>query len=74
MEQRYTLRYTGGLVPDVYQCFTKEMGVFANPTTAKAPAKLRLAFEVRTLTFLDSAARLLLNLSTCHQRAKNLDE
>ena len=23
----------GGFVPDVYQCFTKEMGVFANPTS-----------------------------------------
>jgi len=33
-------------VPDVYQFFTKEMGVFSNPTTAKSPAKLRVAFEV----------------------------
>jgi len=46
MDERYTLRYSGGLVPDVYQCFTKEMGVFANPTAAKSPAKLRVAFEV----------------------------
>merc|ERR1711966_21355 len=46
MENRYTLRYTGGLVPDVYQCFTKEMGVFSNPTSKAAPAKLRVAFEV----------------------------
>ena len=33
-------------VPDVYQCFTKEMGVFSNPTSPNAPAKLRVAFEV----------------------------
>jgi len=26
MENRYTLRYTGGLVPDVCQQFTKKMG------------------------------------------------
>lgn len=45
MENRYTLRYTGGLVPDVYQQFTKQQGVFANPTSAGSPAKLRLAFE-----------------------------
>lgn len=45
MENRYTLRYSGGLVPDVYQQFTKEQGVFANPTSAGSPAKLRLAFE-----------------------------
>eukprot|EP00536_Pseudo-nitzschia_multiseries_P018251 jgi/Psemu1/228276/e_gw1.2303.9.1 len=45
MTNRYTLRYTGGLVPDVYQQFTKNMGVFCNPTSQKSPAKLRLAFE-----------------------------
>jgi sedoheptulose-bisphosphatase len=31
MENTYTLRYSGGLVPDVYQAFTKGMGVFSNP-------------------------------------------
>lgn len=45
MENRYTLRYTGGLVPDVCQQFTKGMGIFANPTSGKSPAKLRLTFE-----------------------------
>jgi sedoheptulose-bisphosphatase len=45
MTNRYTLRYTGGLVPDVYQQFTKKMGIFCNPTSEKSPAKLRLAFE-----------------------------
>jgi len=45
MDNRYTLRYSGGLVPDVYQQFTKEQGVFANPTSQSSPAKLRLAFE-----------------------------
>jgi sedoheptulose-bisphosphatase len=45
MSERYTLRYSGGLVPDVYQQFTKRQGVFSNPTSKNAPAKLRLAFE-----------------------------
>lgn len=45
MEKRYTLRYSGGLVPDVYQQFTKNQGVFSNPTSQTSPAKLRLAFE-----------------------------
>merc|ERR1719182_618648 len=45
MENKYTLRYSGGLVPDICQQFTKRMGVFANPTSKKSPAKLRLAFE-----------------------------
>jgi len=45
MKNKYTLRYTGGLVPDICQQFTKRMGVFANPTSKSSPAKLRLAFE-----------------------------
>lgn len=45
MGNKYTLRYTGGLVPDVCQQFTKGMGIFVNPTSKSAPAKLRLAFE-----------------------------
>ena len=42
---RYTLRYSGGLVPDIYQQFTKTQGVFSNPTSPSSPAQLRLAFE-----------------------------
>lgn len=45
MSNKYTLRYSGGLVPDICQQFTKKMGVFANPTSESSPAKLRLAFE-----------------------------
>lgn len=45
MQDRYTLRYSGGLVPDVYQQFTKNQGIFMNPTSDGSPAKLRLAFE-----------------------------
>jgi sedoheptulose-bisphosphatase len=52
MENRYTLRYSGGLVPDVYQQFTKHQGVFSNPTSDKSPAKLRLAFEAAPFALL----------------------
>lgn len=45
LENRYTLRYSGGLVPDIFQQFTKGQGVFSNPTSPTSPAKLRLAFE-----------------------------
>ena len=45
MKNKYTLRYSGGLVPDVCQQFTKQQGVFTNPTSKASPAKLRLAFE-----------------------------
>ncbi|CDJ35958.1 sedoheptulose-1,7 bisphosphatase, putative [Eimeria mitis] len=56
MEERYTLRYTGGLGPDVYQLFVKGHGVFCNPASNKAPAKLRLAYEVAPIAFLVEAA------------------
>lgn len=52
LEKRYTLRYTGGLVPDVYQQFTKGQGIFSNPTTSSSPAKLRLAFEAAPFALL----------------------
>jgi len=56
MDNRYTLRYTGGLVPDVYQQFTKHMGVFTNPTSKTSPAKLLLAFEAAPFGALVEAA------------------
>merc|ERR1712078_244971 len=56
MDNRYTLRYSGGLVPDVYQQFTKQQGLFANPTSDSSPAKLRLAFEAAPFGFLVEAA------------------
>ena len=56
MENKYTLRYSGGLVPDVCQQFTKKMGVFANPTSKKSPAKIRLAFEAAPFGLLVEAA------------------
>jgi sedoheptulose-bisphosphatase len=52
MQNRYTLRYTGGLVPDITQQFTKGMGILTNPTSSKSPAKLRLSFEAAPCGFL----------------------
>jgi sedoheptulose-bisphosphatase len=52
MGNRYTLRYSGGLVPDVCQQFTKKQGVFANPTSKGSPAKIRLAFEAAPFALL----------------------
>lgn len=52
MANRYTLRYSGGLVPDVYQQFTKGQGILTNPTSPSSPAKLRLAFEAAPFALL----------------------
>ncbi|CAA6655100.1 unnamed protein product [Spirodela intermedia] len=52
VREKYTLRYTGGMVPDVNQIIVKEKGIFTNVTSPTAKAKLRLLFEVAPLGFL----------------------
>jgi sedoheptulose-bisphosphatase len=52
MSERFTLRYTGGLVPDVYQQFTKHQGIYTNPTSDRSPAKLRITYEAAPLGLL----------------------
>lgn len=55
-KERYVLRYTGGMVPDVTQLLVKGKGVFASPVSDAAPAKLRLLYEVLPMAFLVEAA------------------
>ncbi|EMS67709.1 Sedoheptulose-1,7-bisphosphatase, chloroplastic [Triticum urartu] len=50
VKEKYTLRYTGGMVPDVNQIIVKEKGIFTNVTSPTAKAKL--LFEVAPLGFL----------------------
>lgn len=50
--EKYTLRYTGGMVPDVNQIIVKEKGIFTNVTSPSTKAKLRLLFEVAPLGLL----------------------
>ena len=50
--EKYTLRYTGGMVPDVLQIIVKEKGVFTNVTSPTTKAKLRILFEVAPLALL----------------------
>lgn len=52
VEDQYTLRYTGGMVPDVFQIIVKEKGVFTNVISPTTKAKLRLLFEVAPLALL----------------------
>ncbi len=52
LKEKYTLRYTGGMVPDVFQIIVKEKGVFSNVTSPTTKAKLRILFEVAPLSLL----------------------
>ncbi|KAG6032314.1 hypothetical protein E4U19_007592 [Claviceps sp. Clav32 group G5] len=42
----YTLRYSGGLVPDVVHALVKGRGVYVSPVTARSKAKLRRLYEL----------------------------
>ncbi|CAK7241629.1 MAG: hypothetical protein STHCBS139747_003095 [Sporothrix thermara] len=42
----YTLRYAGGLVPDIVHMLTKRHGVYVSPVTATNKAKLRRLYEL----------------------------
>ncbi|XP_008775070.1 sedoheptulose-1,7-bisphosphatase, chloroplastic-like [Phoenix dactylifera] len=52
VREKYTLRYTGGMVPDVNQIIVKEKGIFTNVSSPTSKAKLRLLFECAPLGFL----------------------
>lgn len=50
--EKYQLRYTGGMVPDVNQILVKGKGVFCNPESPNAKAKLRVLYEVLPIGYL----------------------
>ena len=56
LEERYTIRYTGGMVPDVHHILVKGGGVFCSPASPLAPAKLRVLYECLPLALIMEAA------------------
>lgn len=52
-----TCRYTGGMVPDVFQIIVKEKGVFTNVISPSTKAKLRILFEVAPLALMVEQVR-----------------
>lgn len=52
IEKGFTLRYTGGLVPDVSQIFIKGHGIFCNVASKSHKSKLRVLYEVGAVGFL----------------------
>jgi sedoheptulose-bisphosphatase len=53
---KYTLRYSGGLVPDVYHILIKGEGVLSNASSPKAKAKLRLLYEAMPIALIIEGA------------------
>jgi len=56
MEERYQLRYSGGMVPDIYHILAKSKGIFTNVSSPKAKAKLRLLYEVAPMGLIVECA------------------
>ncbi|KAJ5610531.1 sedoheptulose-1-7-bisphosphatase [Penicillium lagena] len=46
VENNYTLRYSGGLVPDLVHALVKGHGVYVSPVTGVSAAKLRRLYEL----------------------------
>ncbi|KAH6963118.1 hypothetical protein DER45DRAFT_552482 [Fusarium avenaceum] len=44
--EKYTLRYSGGLIPDIYHALVKGHGVYISPVTSASKAKLRKLYEL----------------------------
>eukprot|EP00002_Diphylleia_rotans_P012169 TRINITY_DN237_c0_g4_i1.p1 TRINITY_DN237_c0_g4~~TRINITY_DN237_c0_g4_i1.p1 ORF type:complete len:319 (-),score=64.44 TRINITY_DN237_c0_g4_i1:365-1321(-) len=63
ISSKYTLRYTGGMVPDVFHILMKGSGIFCNPPSTAAPAKLRLLYECAPLALIVECAGISLSLS-----------
>ena len=53
---KYTLRYSGGLVPDVFHALVKGHGVYTSPVTSKSPAKLRRLYELAPIALIVECA------------------
>ncbi len=51
--EKYTLRYSGGMVPDINQIILKGKGIFSYPGYSEAPeGKLRLLYECAPMAML----------------------
>lgn len=53
IREGYTLRYSGGMVPDINQILLKRKGIFTYPGYSEAPqGKLRLLFECGPMAYV----------------------
>jgi sedoheptulose-bisphosphatase len=56
ISQKYTLRYSGGLVPDVVHALVKGHGIYISPVTTQSKAKLRRLFELAPIALIVECA------------------
>jgi len=56
ISHQYTLRYSGGLVPDVVHALVKGHGIYVSPVTTKSKAKLRRLYELTPIALIMECA------------------
>ncbi|KAK0636460.1 fructose-1-6-bisphosphatase [Bombardia bombarda] len=56
IQNKYTLRYSGGLVPDVVHALVKGHGIYLSPVTGASKAKLRRLYELCPLALVVECA------------------
>ncbi|KAI1655902.1 carbohydrate phosphatase [Daldinia decipiens] len=56
IQNKYTLRYSGGLVPDVVHTLVKGHGIYISPVTSTSKAKLRRLYELFPLALIVECA------------------
>ena len=56
IRNKYTLRYSGGLVPDVVHALVKGHGIYISPVTAVSKAKLRRLYELTPIALIMECA------------------
>jgi sedoheptulose-bisphosphatase len=56
ISSKYTLRYSGGLVPDIVHALVKGHGVYISPVTSKSKAKLRRLYELAPIALIIECA------------------
>lgn len=56
VEKKYTLRYSGGLVPDIVQSLVKGHGIYISSVTTVSKAKLRRLYELYPIALIIECA------------------
>jgi sedoheptulose-bisphosphatase len=56
INEKYTLRYSGGLVPDIVHALVKGHGVYVSPVTTASKAKLRRLYELGPIALIVECA------------------
>jgi sedoheptulose-bisphosphatase len=56
VQKKYTLRYSGGLVPDIAHMLVKNHGIYVSPVTAASKAKLRRLYELYPVALIIECA------------------